>query len=317
MPTLTQLEYMAAVDRFRHFGKAAKSCHVSQPTLSMQIQKAEDELGVVVFDREKSPVEPTEKGVQLLQQVNEVIRQHERLMLMAKERSTEVSGHFRLGVIPTIAPYLLPLFVRRFTEQYPKVTLEVEEVKTSDIVNRIRSDDLDCGLLATPLLESRMSEQVLFYEPFYLYVYPTHKLAGQKKILEKDLDPQEILLLQDGHCFRNQVVHYCGVSRRKEGVGHVRFESGSFEMLRNLVQAEYGYTLFPHLFVRNLSAAEKAKSVRLLSDPQPAREISLITREHHVKMNIVNAMRDCIVRSLPKELREYTVNRKTEVLPVL
>lgn len=316
MPTLTQLEYIAAVDRFRHFGRAAKSCHVSQPTLSMQIQKAEDELGVIFFDREKKPVEPTAKGQMLMVQVNQIIREHERLLLQAKERSAEVSGEFRLGVIPTLAPYVLPLFVRSFAERYPKVALKIEEVKTSDIVFRIKNDDLDCGLLATPLSEPRMSEFVLFYEPFYLYVYPDHPLAGRKRIQEGDLDARELLLLQDGHCFRNQVIHYCGMPGRKNTSGSVSFESGSFETLRNLVQEEYGYTLFPHLFVSKLSAAEKSRSVRLLTNPQPVREVSLITRENHIKMNIVDALRNSIVKALPKELRDFK-NDRAEILPVV
>lgn len=315
MPTLTQLEYIAAVDRFRHFGRAAKSCHVSQPTLSMQIQKAEDELGVIFFDREKKPVEPTAKGQLLIVQVNQVIREHERLLLQAKEKSREVSGEFRLGVIPTLAPYVLPLFVRAFADKYPKVTLKIEEVKTSDIVFRIKNDDLDCGLLATPLLEPRMAEFVLFYEPFYLYVYPAHRLAERKRIHEGDLDVRELLLLQDGHCFRNQVVNYCGLPSRKNSTGSVSFESGSFETLRNLVQEEYGYTLFPHLFVSKLPAAEKARSVRLLTNPQPVREVSLITRENHFKMNIVNALRNTILKSLPKELQEFKKNQ-SEILSV-
>ncbi len=316
MPTLTQLEYIAAVDRFRHFGKAAKACHVSQPTLSMQIQKAEEELGVVLFDREKKPIEPTEKGLQLLLQVTQVIGEHQRLMQLAKDRSGEISGNFRLGIIPTLAPYVLPLFVRNFSSEYPKVNLYVEEVKTADIVTRIRNDELDCGLLATPLSENHMTEHVLFYEPFYLYVYPGHKLADRKKIVEGDLDSKELLLLQDGHCFRNQVVHYCGVPSRKGTVGSVRFESGSFETLRNLVDEEYGYTLFPHLFVARLSGPEKARSVRLLTNPQPAREVSLITREHHLKTNIVLALKESIIKSLPKELRAFK-NDQAEILPVL
>lgn len=316
MPTFTQLQYIAAVDRCRHFGKAAKSCHVSQPTLSMQIQKAEEELGVVLFDREKKPIEPTEKGLQLLLQVNQVLGEHQHLMQLAKDRSGEVSGSFRLGVIPTLAPYVLPLFVRNFSTEFPKVNLQIEEVKTADIVTRIRNDDLDCGLLATPLSEHHMTEHVLFYEPFYLYVYPGHKLAGRKKIIEGDLDSKELLLLQDGHCFRNQVIHYCGVPSRKGTVGNVRFESGSFETLRNLVDEEYGYTLFPHLFISRLSAAEKSRSVRLLTHPQPAREVSLITREHHLKTNIALALKESIIKSLPKELGSFK-NDQAEILPVL
>ena len=316
MPTLTQLEYIAAVNRFRHFGKAAKACHVSQPTLSMQIQKAEEELGVVLFDREKKPIEPTEKGLQLLLQVDQVIGEHQRLMHLAKDRSGEISGNFRLGIIPTLAPYVLPLFVRNFSAEYPKVNLQIEEVKTADIVTRIRNDDLDCGLLATPLSESHMTEHVLFYEPFYLYVYPSHKLASRKKIVEGDLDSKELLLLQDGHCFRNQVVHYCGVPSRKGTIGNVRFESGSFETLRNLVDEEYGYTLFPHLFIARLSGAEKTRSVRLLTNPQPAREVSLICREHHLKMNVVLALKESIIKSLPKELKAFK-NDQAEILPVL
>ncbi|MGZ3723386.1 MAG: LysR substrate-binding domain-containing protein, partial [Bdellovibrionales bacterium] len=211
MPSVSQLEYIVAVEKHRHFGKAAEQCHVSQPTLSMQIQKVEEEIGFPIFDRIKKPVVPTAKGLKFIAQAKVLLHEHLKLMDISKNQSEEMSGELRLGVIPTIAPYLLPLFIESFSKEYPNIHLIIDELKTDTIIQLLREDSLDAGILATPLHESGLRERPIFYEPFYLYVAKNHPLNARKRIKEDDLHGDEMWLLQDGHCLRNQVARFCSL----------------------------------------------------------------------------------------------------------
>jgi len=310
MPTITQLEYIAAVDRTRHFGKAAKECHISQPSLSMQIQKAEELLGVLIFDRDKKPVLPTEKGARIIEQAKEVLRAHAKLLHMSKDESMAISGTFRLGVIPTLAPYLIPPLVGKFVKAFPRVDLIIDEMKTDDIVTALHGDQIDAGLLATPLNEAHLRERIMFYEPFYLYANAQHPILKKSVIRESDLNPDDVWLLQDGHCFRNQVINFCTVKNTNEhSVGGIRFEGGNFETLRNLIRTTRGYTLFPHLFVASLSGKERESVVRPLSKPSPTREISLVHRRGHWKADIIGALEQTMRDALPKELFAFDEGR--------
>jgi LysR family hydrogen peroxide-inducible transcriptional activator len=318
MLTITQLEYLVAVERLRHFGKAAKACHVSQPSLSMQIQKAEDLLGFAVFDRLKKPVLPTEKGIPILEQARAVLREHARLVQIGRDSSHEVAGSFRLGIIPTLAPYVLPLFLADFVKRYPKVKLDIDELKTVDIMRALRDDSLDGGILATPLHEPGLKEQPLFYEPFHLYLNARHPLQERKRIRESDLVEGEIWLLKEGHCFRDQVLSYCGLaSEGKSVLRDVRFEGSNFETLRNLVRATGGYTLLPHLCVLRLPAEERARSVRSFEQPVPTREIALVYRREQWKSSILKALEETIIASVPAELRDNQSRRQEVIAPFL
>ncbi|NJM09601.1 MAG: LysR family transcriptional regulator [Bdellovibrionaceae bacterium] len=217
MPSLTQLEYIVAVDKHKHFGKAANECHVTQPTLSMQIQKVEEEIGYPLFDRLKKPIIATPKGQRFLSQAKVLLFEHRKLMDLSRQQGGELSGDFRLGVIPTIAPYLLPLFIEAFSKQFPKIHLVIDELKTETIIKNLHEDQLDAAILATPLNESGLKERPIFYEPFSLYVSKSHPLNARKRIKEDDLSGHEMWLLADGHCFRQQIVRYCSL-RNKEGV---------------------------------------------------------------------------------------------------
>ena len=253
--TLTQLEYILAVNKFRHFGKAARSCFVTQPTLSMQLHKLEDELGVVIFDRSKSPVLPTSEGERIINQARVVIREEKRLLDLVQQSKDELAGEFRLAVIPTLSTYILPLFLQVFVDKYPGLNLVIEESKTEEIVGLLAEDQMDAGLLVTPLNDDALIERALFYEPFYLFVAPEHPLAKRKKIREDDLDLKEIWLLNKGNCFRDQVLNICSERKEEQEVGgSIRFESGNLETLKNMVLTSSGYTVLPHLAVSQLSA---------------------------------------------------------------
>lgn len=218
MPTLSQIEYVLAVFKFGHFGQAAKQCHVSQPSLSAQIQKVEEHLGFLIFDRMKKPIIPTTKGLGFIEQAKVVVREHRKLVEIAKNQEKQIGGVLKVGIIPTLSPYLLPLFVSSFSKDYPTVSLQIDEAKTDTIVQKIKDDEYDVGLLATPLHEPGIFERQLFVEPFFVYASTDHFLRTEKMIDAQKLDPQGLWLLKDGHCLRNQVLNLCGV--HKEAGNH-------------------------------------------------------------------------------------------------
>lgn len=315
MPSLSQLEYIVSVDKHRHFGKAADECHVTQPTLSMQIQKVEDEVGFPIFDRIKKPIVPTAKGQRFIVQAKVILRENKKLLDLSKQDSGEVSGDLRLGVIPTIAPYLIPLFIQNFSKAFPKIQLYIDELKTDTIVKMLNDDAIDAGLLATPLQEPGLHEQPLFYEPFYLYVSKSHPLNARKRIKEDDLEGDDMWLLEDGHCFRSQIVRYCSLKKRDGVFPNVQFEGGNIDTLRYLIRKSEGYTLVPALFVETLSATERADYIREFEKPIPTREVSLVYRRDQWKSDALSALSETIRRGLPKELMKLDPKRQ-EVLSV-
>jgi len=312
MPTLSQLEYIAALHRTGHFGRAAAECHISQPTLSTLIAKAEDELGVTLFDRRTKPIVATAQGRLLISKIEEVLAANARLVSAANDL-TEVSGPFTLGVIPTLAPYVLPWFLGPFAERFPKVELTVQERTTDGIVESIRTLRMDAGILATPLGEPSLSTRVLFYDPFYVYANASSSLLSSGEVSLRDIERDDLWLLEDGHCFRNQVVHLCGSHTRKI-LRNVRFEAGSFETLRALIDQVGGFTLVPESYARLLPVDARVARVRPFSDPQPLREVSLVAHRQHWKTGILDAiegtLRELAPRSLPRERGDH------EVLPV-
>ncbi len=301
--TLTQLEYVLAVNKFRHFGRAAQATFVTQPTLSMQLQKLEEELGVIIFDRSKTPVLPTLEGEAIIRQAAVVIKENKRLLEIAKSGKEGYEGEFRLAVIPTISTYLLPLFVQNFAEKYPKIRLIIEEYKTEDIIRLLGSDEIDAGLLVTPLHDDSLIERVLYYEPFYLFIDPEHQLAKKEKIKQDDLDLNEIWLLNKGNCFRDQVLNICADNKKNPVKdGKIRFESGNLETLKSMVLKTSGYTILPHLAVNVLSPVHK-KMIRDFSSPVPTREVSIVYGRSFLKERIINVLEEEILKSIPKELR--------------
>ena len=307
--TLTQLSYIAAVAKYRNFGKAAKSCFVSQPTLSMQIQKLEEELEVILFDRSKKPVELTAIGKKVVEQTQVVLQEALRIEELIKTVKGEISGSFTLGIIPTLAPYLLPLFLERFTTNYPSVKLIVEELQTHQIIHQLKEDIIDAGILVTPLHIQGIIERPIFNEPFLAYLSPDHPLLSLDKISDKDLSLNDIWLLNEGHCFRDQAIEVCKKIRgsnpqRKNLV----FESGNLETLKRLVDQKFGYTMLPWLATMGISAAEKKKKIRAFKAPIPTREVSIAHSRSFLKKSIIEVLHKEVTTSLPRELR----NSKTK-----
>jgi LysR family hydrogen peroxide-inducible transcriptional activator len=300
--TLTQLEYVLAVNKYRHFGRAAKACFVTQPTLSMQVQKLEDELEIVIFDRSKSPILPTLEGQFIIEQAKTVVREQKRIFDLVQQARDELAGDFRLAVIPTLSTYILPLFLKSFVEKCPNVNLIIEEWKTEEIVASLAADEIDVGLLVTPLHDASLIERVLYYEPFYLFVAPDHPLGKKKKIRQDDLNLSEIWLLNKGNCFRDQVLNICSEEEDREVSDNIRFESGNLETLKNMVLTSSGYTILPHLAVAQLSA-QRRKLVREFHPPVPTREVSLVYGRRVLRQRMIDALEKEILRVLPAELR--------------
>ena len=303
MSTLTQLEYLLAVDRERHFGKAARACYVSQPSLSAQIQKLEEELGVVIFDRSRKPVLVTEAGKEIIEQAAVVLREHKKIQVVADAKALEPKGDFDLAVIPTLAPYVIPLFIGAFGDKYPAVNLVVHEQKTDDIIKNLYNDDLDAGLLVTPLYDDGLIERHLYYEAFYCYLNPAHPLMEKEMISEKDLDCGDLWLLSEGHCFRNQMLKICASSQDQCVYPNIRFESGSLETLIKLVNANSGFTLLPQMAVDEMEGKTAAPCIKPFRAPVPTREVSLVYNRSFLKETIINALEKSIIDNLPGHIR--------------
>jgi len=303
MITLTQLEYIVAVDTYRHFGKAAEACFITQPTLSMQIKKLEEDLEVIIFDRSKQPLIPTDVGQRIIDQARIVLKQTEEITNVVKEHKNLVSGMLRIGIIPTLAPYLLPIFIGRYKKKYPNIYIKVVEQTTDNIVKLLNKDLIDVGILVTPLKEEKIIEKPIFYEEMLLYVNPEHKLHKQKLITVKDIATPEIWLLSDGHCFRDQVINLCSFIGSSNSQLPFHFEAGSLETLMNIVDREGGITIIPELARYNM-APEKLDNVRSFSNTKPLREVSLVYSRHFAKHTLINLLWTEIKASIPSELRD-------------
>ena len=290
--TITQLKYVLAVAEHQNFTKAAQKVFVTQPTLSMQIQKLEDELDILIFDRSKKPIELTETGRKIVNQARNIVDESERIQDIVDQQKGFIGGTFRLGVIPTIMPTLLPMFLNNFIKKYPKVKLKIEELNTNTIIERLKEGHLDAAIAATPLELDDIKEQILYYEPFVAYIPENHRLSKTDKIEVENLEIDDILLLEDGHCFKNGIINLCKASRNYDG-DHFQLESGSFETLIKLADEGLGMTLLPYLHTLDLNETQK-KNLRMFKDPIPAREVSLIFNKSELKMQIIEALRSSI-----------------------
>ncbi len=306
--TITQYEYIVAVDTYRHFATAAANCHVTQPTLSMQIQKLEDQLGIILFDRDKHPVLPTDAGVAIIQQARHVLAEHDRLIEIARESKNIIAGTLTIGIIPTLAPYLLPLFVSKFMKKYPDVTLHVSELTTEQIIDHLKRGLIDCGLMAVPIDDNSITSITLFYERLIAYVSTQSKLYGKKHLVADDLEPADSWILQEGHCLRNQLLRLCNLKAEQQR--QLAYESGSLETLKRLVDINGGFTILPELAVLDLPK-KKLDQVRYFKDPAPVREIALVTHRSFIKRKLLELLAQSIKKSVPKEL---LINEKKEVV---
>ena len=290
--TITQLHYVLAIAEHKNFTKAADKCFVTQPTLSTQIQKLEDELGVLIFDRSKKPIELTEVGKKIVLQAKNIVNESDRIQDIVDQQKGFIGGEFKMGIIPTVMPTLLPMFLKAFIKKYPKVKLKIEELTTEDIITKINDGHLDAAIVSTPLENETIKERVLYYEPFVGYIPTNHRLSGKKKIDVDDLEIDDMLLLEDGHCFRDGVINLCKTFKKQTDESF-QLESGSIETLIKLSNEGLGMTLLPYLHTLDINDKLK-ENLHYFNEPTPAREVSIIYHKSELKMQIIDALHNVI-----------------------
>jgi LysR family hydrogen peroxide-inducible transcriptional activator len=310
--TLVQLEYIIAVDTWRHFANAAESCFVTQPTLSMQIQKLEEELDIKIFDRSKQPVVPTETGAEIIEQARAIVAGKNNLLETIQAKKGMLVGELRIGIIPTLAPYLLPLFIQSFTKKYPAVRLVIHEMMTELIISRLREGKIDAGILVTPLQEPGIREFVLFYEELMAYVSRKNDMYEKTYVLPEDIDPDKLWLLEEGHCFRSQIVNLCELQKMSRENSHFDYEAGSIETLRRMVEMNDGITIIPELATLDMPSRQ-TQLIRHFRKPSPMREVSLVVHRNQVKKRLIDMLRQEILLTIPEKIRK---NKTQRVVPV-
>ena len=310
--TITQLEYIVAVDTYRSFVLAAEKCFVTQPTLSMQIQKLEDTLGVKLFDRSKQPVTPTEIGIEIIDQARVLLAEGEKIKEIITDRKKELSGELKVGIIPTVSPYILPKIITNFVQKYPQVKLIVWEQTTEEIVQQLKLGTLDCGIMSTPLRENALTEIPVFYENFVAYVSKHSKLSKKKSISPDDIDMEEIWVLNEGHCMREQVLNICQRRKSTKGFLHFEYNTGSVETLKRMVEQNNGATILPELALAELNDKQLDR-VRYFKSPEPAREVSIVIQKNFLKRRMIEALKNEILEFVPKRMKS---RKKKDVMEI-
>jgi LysR family hydrogen peroxide-inducible transcriptional activator len=290
--TITQLKYVLAVAEHKNFTKAAQHAFVTQPTLSMQIHKLEEELGVEIFNRNKKPIALTQIGQKIVEQAKNIVNESYRIQDIVEQQKGFVGGEFKLAIIPTVMPTLLPMFLKNFINRYKKVNLKIYELNTEELLKKLKSGQIDAAIAATPLESQEIIERPLYYEPFVGYIPKEHKLHKKTSLKPEDLDLEDILLLEDGHCFKDNILNICK-NRNSVFDAPYQIESGSFETMIKLSHEGLGMTLLPYLNTLELSEQQK-ENLRNFSNPKPAREISLIYHKSELKLQIIKALYDTI-----------------------
>ena len=301
--TLVQLEYIIAVDAYRSFVLAAEKTFVTQPTLSMQIQKLERALDVKIFDRSKQPVVPTEIGKKIIQQARHIIAESQKIKEIVHQSKDEMEGELRIGIIPTVAPYLLPKVLGAFIKQYPMVEVNVWEYTTDKILQSLANGLLDCGILATPVETDTVLETPLYYENFIAYLSESSPLLKQKHVSANDVLGEKLWLLTEGHCMRNQILNICQRKRSMQGVRHLEYNTGSIETLKRMVDTNAGITILPELALQDLTEHELER-VRYFQTPEPVREISVVTDRNFLKRRMITAFCKEIKAAVPAHMLE-------------
>ena len=299
---LQQLDYIIAVDTFRHFAKAAEKSFVTQATLSMMIQKLEIELGVKIFDRSRQPVTPTEIGKKIIEQARKIVSEAGQLKEIINLEKGDVAGELKVGIIPTLAPYLLPLFLKEFSDTYPQVKLNISEHTTTTIIQKLKSGLLDAGILATPLNDNSIKEQPIFFEKYFLYVNNKEKGFDKQYVLPSNIDISRLWILEEGHCMRSQILNLCELKKAHSVEEKIHYEAGSIETLKNIVEKNFGITIIPELATFNLTNSQK-KRLRYFKPPTPVREISIITHREFIKMRLIEALKEMILSVIPETMK--------------
>ncbi|MBP3680011.1 MAG: hydrogen peroxide-inducible genes activator [Bacteroidaceae bacterium] len=295
--TLQQLEYIIAVDECRHFARAAEQCRVTQPTLSAMIQKLEDELGARIFDRNRQPIAPTAVGELVIKQARETLRQSKTIQEVVFEEKASLGGVFRLGILPTIAPYLLPRFFPQLMSKYKGLDIQVAEMKTKDIKQALIDGKIDAGILAQIDGLDDYYQTPLLYEQYFAYVSQGSGLFDNKLVRTSDLAGEQLWLLDEGHCFRDQLLRFCQLKSAQ--VSQLAYRLGSMETFMRMVESGKGVTFIPELAVEQLGESQK-QLVRPFAIPVPTRQLVMITNKTFIRETLLKALVNDIQKCVPK-----------------
>ena len=297
--TLQQLEYILAVNQFRHFAKAAEYCRVTQPTLSAMIQKLEEELDTRIFDRSQQPVCPTPDGILIIEQAQKILVQANRIKNIIEEEKHSLTGTFKLGILPTVAPYLLPRFFPQLMKKYPDLDIRVIEMKTNDIKKALQTGEIDAGIVASLAGMEELQQTPLFYEQFFVYVSRKDILFNSEVIRTSDLNGEQLWLLDEGHCFRDQLMRFCQMKSAR--ASQLAYHLGSMETFMRMVESGKGVTFIPELAVLQLGDIQK-ELVRPFAIPCPTRQIVMLTNKNFIRHTLLEALTKEIKSSIPKEM---------------
>jgi LysR family hydrogen peroxide-inducible transcriptional activator len=295
--TLQQLEYILALDMYRHFVTAAEKCHVTQPTITIQVKKLEEEIGVAIFDRSKTPLEPTSVGEVILSKAKLIVQETKQLKEIINHERGSLVGEFKIGIISTISPYIIPKFIGNFMKEHPHTSLDINEMQTEDIIQSLDRELIDIGILVTPVDKPFLREIPLYNEPFVYYGSHNLPLSSHLTITAADIEQLEgFWLLNSGHCFRNQVLNICDTPKNKKNIA---FQSGSIETLKKMVDNYGGFTLIPEMAVNQ---QEKSKVIHF-ADPKPIREVSIVVRKSFSKDGLIEVLRKEILKVIPANFK--------------
>jgi LysR family hydrogen peroxide-inducible transcriptional activator len=303
--TIVQLKYAIAVAEHRNFTVAADKCFVTQPTLSMQIQKLEAELDITIFDRTKKPIAISDVGIKIIQQCKKIVSESEKMQDVVDQDRGVIGGNFKIGIVPTIMPTLLPLFLDELVSNYPMLKVLIYELPTNELINQLKNNRLDLIIASTPLEDDDLIEKPIYYEPFIAYLPKSNEHFGKKEIVPRNLYSNDLLLLRDGHCFRNSIENLCFDC--SEYVGKFELKSGSFETLVNLVDQNLGITFLPYLHTLKLNEDQK-EMLHNFKNPKPAREVSLVYHKSEVKIHIIDEIKKLLFRVTKQKLHFSDVN---------
>ncbi|MBU0473356.1 MAG: LysR family transcriptional regulator [Bacteroidetes bacterium] len=295
---LQQIEYLVELDKYRNFSLAAKNLFITQPALTIQIKNLEQELGVAIFDRNKQPITPTEIGEQLIEHARFLLRDTEKLKDIVSEFKADIAGELKIGIIPTVAPYIVPKFVNNFMLKYPNVNLIFSEVISEDILIQLKYGTLDAGILVTPFPMENTITFPLYYEQFFTYVSKEHPSINKESIATSELELQDLWLLEEGNCFRNQIINICTKGVEYNGEGKFKYESLSIDSLMKIVDSSKGITVIPE-FAKELLSKEKMNMVKPFSNYQPIREVSLVIERTFLKRTLIEKLKEEIKNSVP------------------
>ena len=296
---LRDLKYLVAVADTHHFGQAAERCFVSQPTLSGQIKKLEEELGVTLFERTKRSVETTHLGEAIVAQARQVLEQADALRQLAQSNQDPLVGPLRMGAIPTLSPYLMPLILKPLKKQFPQIKLVLTEELTDTLLTRLGKHEIDAALLATPVENPDFESMPLFDEPFWLVHPRCHPLTEKKKIIQSDLDSADLLLLAEGHCLAEQAMEVCHIHERNIQGDLADLRAASLETLLQMVAAGFGSTLLPALALKTASARDRGVMVRQLQLPDTYRQVSLVYRRTFPRRQALETFAEIVLEHLP------------------